>query len=519
MIAVPLLALVVPPPVALGWTAMADLVSGLTLLPRVWRDVPFRSLWAVVVGIWVGQLVGTEVLVRIPRRWAEVLIALVVAAMAVRLLRAKAPEVAQPGSRRGALLAGMAGGAMGGVVGMSGPPVVTWATRRFPPTTARATLVAVFAAGSVGQATILWGRGLLPIDASLLVLVPTTLVANAVGIAAGRRMRADTFRLLVAALLGFAALALYLRGAFVPLDPLTHLPRAWSLLSRGDLPAAGARLAVGQALLFAPIAAMALFALRRRLRAGAVVALAATPLVFLVPLPVGPLRIESALPTVSDASRLPRPIGGCVIRAIDSLPTARTTGWLSPAHGIRPCPGGDGPVRLPLRASERPWVAADPDAPLASLAARPWLDGSGTVDLLVRVRGLHAAWARWPVFHTDWSVAALPMRVVPPPDGDGRWRRVSDVPTEVVRIAGGTSARPTVRTIDGGLPMPWDDASVARRLVVFPPLEGWTAQDLVDRCSLGPTRRFGCGLTPTEWPRVTDPALPRERSSSSPTTP
>jgi uncharacterized membrane protein YfcA len=187
---------------------VADLVSGLTLLPRIWRDVPHRSLWALIPAMWSGQVLGVELLVRLPVRWVEALIGVAVLSMALRLSRDTPPDEARPGSRAGAVLAGLLGGTMGGLVGMGGPPIVAWAARRFPPQQARAALVAIFAAGSIAQAVLLSGRGVLAIDATLLLIVPTTLAANAAGMALGSRLAPATFRRIVAALLVGSGLTL-----------------------------------------------------------------------------------------------------------------------------------------------------------------------------------------------------------------------------------------------------------------------------------------------------------------------
>ncbi len=197
---------------AIVWAAIADLVAGVTLIPSAWKDAPIRALPGVVLGLVIGQACGVELLARLPRALVTRLIAAVVFAMAIHLLRQPPAEKVGGSSALGGGLAGTLGGLMGGLVGMPGPPIIAWATRRFDPVQARAALIVVFAVGSLTQMVALSGRGLVTLDWSMLAIVPTTLVANRVGLALSARLDPVTFKRLVVSILLGSALTLAVRG-------------------------------------------------------------------------------------------------------------------------------------------------------------------------------------------------------------------------------------------------------------------------------------------------------------------
>jgi uncharacterized membrane protein YfcA len=127
-----------------------------------------------------------------------------------------APPVARPLVRRDlalAAFAGVEGGLMSGLVGMSGPPIVAWTQRTLPPSVARAYMLALFVPSSVGLVVGFVAGGLVSPDlvGRGLVLAPAALVGGAVGTALLPRVSRRTFGRVVAALLVVAALGLVLR--------------------------------------------------------------------------------------------------------------------------------------------------------------------------------------------------------------------------------------------------------------------------------------------------------------------
>jgi hypothetical protein len=278
-------------------------------------------------------------------------------------------------------------------------------------------------------------------------------------------------------------------------------------------------LAVGPLAVLAASRAMRDSSVRRTLTLGASGAL----LLWLSPLPrpFGPIRAQSAPVWTGPDAPPAWPATGCVVAMRDTGPVARSVGPFDAARRMRPCPGGDGPSTVAFLVDERPWVEVDGSAALARLAGTRWLRGSGSIDLLVhRRRSLPGQGSLARAVHglrmgLPWATGALPLRVIEPPRDDGTWARDSDVPSEPVRLVGGSPTLPTVRSAHEADAVAFDWTAVARRTLLFPPMEGWTVQDLVDLCVTGSERNFGCGLTAAPWALVTDPGFRRERAPAS----
>jgi hypothetical protein len=128
-ITIPVLAHLLPLPLVLAVAAVLDLASGLVLGLRTRRQADRRELVAL----------GVTLLVNLPRR--ATLLALGAFVCAYALYAILRPTPSRGLSRGWAAPAGIAGGVLGALFGVGGPPYVVYITGRVPdPAAQRATI-------------------------------------------------------------------------------------------------------------------------------------------------------------------------------------------------------------------------------------------------------------------------------------------------------------------------------------------------------------------------------------------
>lgn len=210
LIAMPLLAVLVPLQTATPLVALVMLTTVSVLLWRAWGAVEFRSTARLLVATAAGLPVGLYALRAAPE--ALVRGALAVVLVAYGLYGLTRPRFAPVRSRAWDYGLGFVAGILGGAYNTNGPPIVLYgALRRWPPERFRATLQSYFVPTTVlictgHAATGLWTREVLGLYA---VSVPFVLVAIAAGLRIGRAIpprRFDTA--LHVALLGLGCVLL-----------------------------------------------------------------------------------------------------------------------------------------------------------------------------------------------------------------------------------------------------------------------------------------------------------------------
>jgi hypothetical protein len=138
-ITIPVLAHLLPLPLVLAVAAVLDLASGLVLGLRTRRQADRRELVALVPFTLIGVALGVTLLVNLPRR--ATLLALGAFVCAYALYAILRPTPSRGLSRGWAAPAGIAGGVLGALFGVGGPPYVVYITGRVPdPAAQRATI-------------------------------------------------------------------------------------------------------------------------------------------------------------------------------------------------------------------------------------------------------------------------------------------------------------------------------------------------------------------------------------------
>jgi uncharacterized membrane protein YfcA len=208
MLAVSGLTLALPPATAIPIVLTLEVVASIHMLPSVWRQVDWRSLWPLVAGTVVATPIGVHLLVTLPEMPIRLAIATLVITATILLWRGFALQ-RMPGL--GATLAtGAAAGLLNGSLGIGGPPVILFYLSSPAGTAAaRASLVAYFFvtdAYAIGVGAL---EGLVSAGTFLaaLALLPILLIGIAIGSRGYIRTEPATFRKAVLVLLLLLSIA------------------------------------------------------------------------------------------------------------------------------------------------------------------------------------------------------------------------------------------------------------------------------------------------------------------------
>jgi uncharacterized membrane protein YfcA len=194
LIAVPLLALIMPVDVAAPVAVLISMTVAIVVLAQDWRHVHVRSAGWLVLSTLVGTPLGLLLLTRVDGTIVKVCLgALIMAFSAYSLFKRHRAELKND---RSAWAFGFAAGVLGGAYGMNGPPLVMYGTlRRWTPQHFRATLQGYFLPASLmslaGYALAgLWK----PLVTHYYVMaLPVVIAAIFLGRAANGRMDGQTF--------------------------------------------------------------------------------------------------------------------------------------------------------------------------------------------------------------------------------------------------------------------------------------------------------------------------------------
>jgi uncharacterized membrane protein YfcA len=194
LVAVPLLALVIPVEAAVPLAVLMSVTVAAAILAQDWRQVHVGSAWRLVLATLFGIPLGLLLLVWAPAPVVKGVLAAVIMTFSTYCLLSRREMVLK--TDRLAWLAGFVAGVLGGAYGMNGPPLVIYgALRRWSPEHFRATLQGYFLPASLVGLAGYWLTGVwVPAVTRyyLLSLLPA-LAAVLLGRALNRRMRGAAF--------------------------------------------------------------------------------------------------------------------------------------------------------------------------------------------------------------------------------------------------------------------------------------------------------------------------------------
>jgi uncharacterized protein len=198
LIAVPLLALLVPVTVAAPVAVLTSITVAAIVLIQDWSEVHMRSAGWLVVSTFFGIPLGLLLLTRVPEPVVKTALAIVIIAFSSYSLSSARKFVLR--NDRSAWLFGLVAGILGGAYGMNGPPLVVYGTlREWSPRHFRATLQGYFLPASVMVMIGYWLAGLwTPTVTHYYVLsLPVVVIAVFAGRYLNRRMHGPQFLLYV----------------------------------------------------------------------------------------------------------------------------------------------------------------------------------------------------------------------------------------------------------------------------------------------------------------------------------
>jgi uncharacterized protein len=213
LVAVPLLALVVPVEVAAPVAVLVSITVALIVVVQDWRKIHVRSASWLVLPTMLGIPLGLLLLRAVAEPVVKaVLAAVIIAFSAHSLLGGKHRELKND---KLAWLFGFSAGVLGGAYGMNGPPLVVYGSLRgWSPQHFRATLQGYFLPASLAGMWGYWLAGLWTpvVNRFYLLSLPSVILATFLGRWINRRLGAHQFLLYVHGALIFVGIVLLLQA-------------------------------------------------------------------------------------------------------------------------------------------------------------------------------------------------------------------------------------------------------------------------------------------------------------------
>jgi uncharacterized membrane protein YfcA len=198
LVAVPLLALVIPVAVAVPLAVLVSITVAGVILLQDWRKVHVGGAWRLVLATLFGTPLGLLLLTAAAEQVVKSILAVVIIVFSVYCLARRTPFLLK--DDRLAWLFGFASGILGGAYGMNGPPLVMYgALRRWSPEHFRATLQGYFLPASLAGMIGYWLAGLWVPTVTWYYLLSLPLAAAAIflGRVVNQRMTGRSFLLYV----------------------------------------------------------------------------------------------------------------------------------------------------------------------------------------------------------------------------------------------------------------------------------------------------------------------------------
>lgn len=185
LIAVPPLLLLFPPQTVVVLIFSASLLPSVLVVANAWRETDLRLVALLLPGALIGLLLGAQLLQLADATVLKLVAGLFVAIYALLMWRGYRPP--RLDGLRAASLAGVASGALGSAIGLTGPPIIILFTaRQLPRDVFRGTISAYFIVTSLIGLAILFAGGAIGAEEGRLTLLLT--LPAALGVLVGNRL-------------------------------------------------------------------------------------------------------------------------------------------------------------------------------------------------------------------------------------------------------------------------------------------------------------------------------------------
>jgi uncharacterized membrane protein YfcA len=119
-----------PPSVAVPLVLICSIVAQTSTLPSIWRSIDFTLVWPFLIGGLAGVPLGTLMIAHADPRVFKLSIGVLLLVFPTALYFNSTPIAPRFGGRTADGMVGFAGGILGGLAGLSGPPPILWANLR-----------------------------------------------------------------------------------------------------------------------------------------------------------------------------------------------------------------------------------------------------------------------------------------------------------------------------------------------------------------------------------------------------
>ncbi|MBI2720219.1 MAG: sulfite exporter TauE/SafE family protein [Rhizobiales bacterium] len=213
LLAITALSLLFAPAEIIPSIFMLEIAASLHLLPGLWREIHWRSLWPLVIGTTLGTPVGVYFLANVPAAPMQVALAVFVLTATSLLWRGYALKTMPSQTTTAGV--GAAAGLANGAFGIGGPPVILFYFASPAGNVAgRASLVAYFLITDFIGVLFLAGQGLVtgPALIRTLIFLPALFAGVWLGARSFRSADPAVFRKWVLAILAVLALLTAAKG-------------------------------------------------------------------------------------------------------------------------------------------------------------------------------------------------------------------------------------------------------------------------------------------------------------------
>ncbi|HWD20544.1 MAG TPA: sulfite exporter TauE/SafE family protein [Verrucomicrobiae bacterium] len=215
LLAVPLLVLRLPLPVAAPLAVLISITIAGCIVAQDWRRVHFESAGWLVFATLFGIPLGLMLLTNPHQAAVKIALALVIVCFSILSLFGRPPEL-QSDSKAWLMGCGFVAGILGGAYGMNGPPLAVYGTmRRWSAQHFRATLQGYFLPASALGMLGYWWQGLWTSSVThyYLLSLPVTIPAIWLGRLVNHRLPIDRFRKYIYGGLIIIGIVLFLQAA------------------------------------------------------------------------------------------------------------------------------------------------------------------------------------------------------------------------------------------------------------------------------------------------------------------
>ncbi|MFQ6023377.1 MAG: TSUP family transporter [Acidiferrobacterales bacterium] len=207
------LSLVLPPAEVIPTVFMLEVAASVRLLPKVWRDIDWRSLRWLLLGTLITTPPGIYLLATVPAAPIRVAISVVVLTATVLLWQGFSLK-RMPGPTP-TVLTGLLCGLLNGSTGIAGPPAILFFfSSPAAATVSRASIIAFFLGTDSYGTAVAATQGLVTADVLMrtALLLPVVLTGIALGNRRFIRTEPEAFRRFALLLLALLSVAVFLRA-------------------------------------------------------------------------------------------------------------------------------------------------------------------------------------------------------------------------------------------------------------------------------------------------------------------